>query len=220
MKFQLNLVYVVNLTGKTISDIISPINPVTKRRGFNTALKMKKRNSGDLMKKEKIGLRFYKKVLEGFLNLLKGEFYDNLVSLVLYGSVARREGGTLSDIDLLLILENRHPNYHRCLDQVLDVVDRLKKLKIYGKIREQIGQEPFFSFLILSRKEAEENRYIFLDMVDDAKILYDKKDFFAGRLKQIKKRINDLGSQKITLEDGSWYWDLKPDLKIGDAFTL
>lgn len=186
----------------------------------SSELKMKKRNSDDLMKKEKIGLIFYKKVLEGFLDLLKVEFYDNLVSVVLYGSVARGKGSILSDIDLLLILESCHPNYHRCLDQVLDVVDRLKKLKIYGKTWEKVGQEPFFSFLILSRKEAEGNRYIFLDMVDDAKILYDKNDFFAGRLKQIKKRIKELGSQKFTLEDGSWYWDLKPDLKIGDAFTL
>jgi hypothetical protein len=57
-------------------------------------------------------------------------------------------------------------------------------------------------------------------MVNDAKILYDKNDFFAERLKQIRKRIEELGSQKVTLEDGSWYWDLKPDLKIGDSFTL
>ena len=181
---------------------------------------MKKRTPGDLMKKEKIGLRFYKKVFGGFLDLLRVEFYDNLVSLVIYGSIARGEGSTLSDIDLLLILENRHPNYHRCLDQVLDVVDRLKSLKAYEKIRKKVGQEPFFSFLILSRKEAEENRYVFLDMVNDAKILYDKNDFFAERLKQIRKRLKELGSQKVTLEDGSWYWDLKPDLKMGDSFSL
>jgi predicted nucleotidyltransferase len=98
---------------------------------------MKKRTPGDLMKEEKIGLRFYKKVLERFLDLLKMEFYDNLVSLVLYGSIARGAGSPRSDIDLLFILENRDPNYHRSLDQALDVVDRLKSLKVYEKIRKK-----------------------------------------------------------------------------------
>jgi hypothetical protein len=172
------------------------------------------------MRMGRIGLRFYKKALEEFLDLLKEEFHENLVSLVLYGSIARGKGDTLSDIDLLLILEDPHPNYHRRLDQVLDVEDHLKKSKEYGRIRERVGQEPYFSFLVLSRKEAEENRYIFLDMIDDAKILYDKNGFFAERLNQIKLRHQELGARKVSLEDGSWFWDLKPDLKVGEVFTL
>jgi hypothetical protein len=204
--------------------VLSIVPSTTERPagGFLLCLKLetKKKNFGDWMKKGKIGSRFYKGILEDFIDLLKVEFRDDLVSLVLFGSIARGEGSILSDIDLLLILEKCHPNYHRSLDQVLDVVDRLKDLKVFGRIREKLGQEPFFSFLILSRKEAEENRYVFLDMINDAKILYDKNDFFIGRLKQLRKRIKELGSQKVTLEDGSWYWDLKPDLKIGDSFTL
>lgn len=168
----------------------------------------------------KIGLEFYKKVLQEFLNLLKGEFHENLISFVLFGSIAREKGNELSDIDLLLIFEDPHSNYHRRLDQILDIEDNLKKSEAYQKIREKLGQEPYFSYLVLSRKEAEENRYIFLDMVDDAKILYDKNEFFAGRLTQIKKRLQELGAQKVSLEDGSWYWDLKPDLKVGEIFTL
>jgi predicted nucleotidyltransferase len=88
------------------------------------------------MRMGKIGLRFYKKVLQKFLGLLKEEFHENLVSLVLYGSIAREKGDTLSDIDLLLILEDPHPNYHRRLDQVLDVEVHLKKSKEYGRVRE------------------------------------------------------------------------------------
>ncbi|NWF93005.1 MAG: nucleotidyltransferase domain-containing protein [Syntrophaceae bacterium] len=168
----------------------------------------------------RIGFRFYKKVLETFLALLKEEFHEDLVSLVLYGSIARGKGDALSDVDLLLILEDPHQNYHRRLDQVLDVEDRLRKSKEYRRIKEEIGQEPYFSFLLFSRKEAEENRYVFLDMIDDAKILYDKNGFFADRLNQIRARLQELGARKVPLEDGSWFWDLKPDLKVGEIFSL
>jgi hypothetical protein len=57
-------------------------------------------------------------------------------------------------------------------------------------------------------------------MIDDAKILYDKNGFFAERLNQIKVRLQKLGARKVSLEDGSWFWDLKPDLKVGEVFTL
>ena len=169
---------------------------------------------------ERIGSRFYKKLLLEFLGLLKEEFRKRLVSVVLYGSIARGEGKKRSDIDLLLILEDPELNYHRRLDHILDLAERLKTSKAYMKQIEKVGNEPYFSFLILSRKEAQENRYLFLDMIDDAQILYDQKGFFAKRLHQMKKRLQGLGSQKILLKNGSWYWDLKPDLRAGDEFTL
>lgn len=51
-------------------------------------------------------------------------------------------------------------------------------------------------------------------------VLYDKDNFFAKRLNAVEKRLRELGSKRIRLEDGTWYWDLKPDLKSGEVFTL
>lgn len=168
----------------------------------------------------KIGLKEYNELLEAFLSLLKEEFHENLLSLVLYGSIARGEGRAFSDIDLLIVLENPHPNYHRRLDQLLDIEERLKRTEEYERTKNRMGQEPYFGFLIFSRQEAEENRYIFLDMIEDAKILYDKNEFFRKRLNEMALRLMELGAQKVSLEDGSWFWDLKPDLKIGEVFSL
>jgi hypothetical protein len=167
-----------------------------------------------------LGFEFYKEFLERFLDLLKGTFGESLISLVLYGSVARGKAKVDSDIDLLLILDNLPDNYHRRLDQVLEVQACLKREEIYKKTRERLGIEPFLSYLILSQEEAKENRHIYLDMVEDARIVYDQGDFFSDRLKQIKQRLRELGSRRIWLEDGTWYWDLKPDLKPDEVFTL
>ena len=166
------------------------------------------------------GFEFYKGILERFLELLKQTFGDSLVSLVLYGSVARGDAEADSDIDLLLILKNPPNNYHRRLDQVLGVQSDLEREEVYKRTRERLDIEPFLSHIILSKEEADENRYIYLDMVEDAKILYDRDNFFAQRLKVIKKRLRELHSKRVWLEDGTWYWDLKPDLKPGEVFTL
>lgn len=172
------------------------------------------------MRIKKVGLKEYQKILDMFLNLLKEEFHEDLVSLVLYGSIARGEGGLFSDIDLLIILDHPHRNYHRRMDQILDIEERLKQSEDYERTKNRMGQEPYFSFLIFSKREAQENRYVFLDMIEDAKILYDKDNFFKKRLQAMKLRLKELGSEKVFLEDGSWYWDLKPDLKIGEVFSL
>lgn len=167
-----------------------------------------------------LGFEFYEELLGRFLDLLKEHLGDRLISLVLYGSVARGEAREESDLDLLIILDGVSPNYHRRLDEVLKVQTRLEREQVYEKMKGALGIAPFLSYLILSKEEANENRYIYLDMVEDVKILYDRDDFFAKRLKKMKERLRELGSKRIQLKDGTWYWDLKPDLKSGEVFTL
>ena len=40
------------------------------------------------------------------------------------------------------------------------------------------------------------------------------------KLEQLRARLKELGSRRIELDDGSWYWDLKPDLQPGEVVTL
>lgn len=48
----------------------------------------------------------YKSLLEKLTKLLQEEFQDRLVSVVLYGSVARGDNRKDSDIDLLLVIKD------------------------------------------------------------------------------------------------------------------
>lgn len=57
-------------------------------------------------------------------------------------------------------------------------------------------------------------------MIDASVILYDKAGFFKNRLKQLKKRLLQLGSKKVVLEDKTWYWSLKPDITPGEVIEL
>ncbi|MCZ7358380.1 MAG: nucleotidyltransferase domain-containing protein [Candidatus Methanoperedens sp.] len=161
------------------------------------------------------GYKDYKQILDKFSQLLLEKFSDNLISLVLFGSVARGTAKTESDIDLLIILKDAPDSYYKRLEPVIDI-----ELKLREEAFETTEAVLIFSSIVLSKEEAMENRNIFLDMIDASIILYDKNNFFKNRLKELKKRLLQLGSKKITLEDKTWYWNLKPDSVPGEVIEL
>lgn len=159
-----------------------------------------------------IGFDNYSELLSELIGHLQKEYGREFISLVLYGSVARGDARQGSDIDLILVLDSPPPQYYRRTERLIKVLDKVE--------RGVGGGKTLLNPIVFSKAEAMENRYLFLDIVDDGKILYDRDNFFRERLSTLKRRLQELGSKKVYLEDGSWYWELKPDLKIGEIFEL
>ena len=88
----------------------------------------------------------------------------------------------------------------------------LHELKLHGCF---VSLSP----IIKTREEALKGSPIFLDMVEDAVILYDKDGFFAGVLKRLRIRLDALGAKRVW-RGSAWYWDLKPDFEPGEVFEL
>lgn len=158
-----------------------------------------------------------------YLNALTAAFVDrlgdSLLTIVLYGSVARGTASPTSDIDLLIIQREASSSYYERLEPVLEVERALRDSEVFQVVaRESLF--PPVSFLLLSEEEAQENRYIFLDMVEEAVVLFEQDRFFTKRMEKLRRRLKELGAKRIILPDGSWYWDLKPDLVVGEVFEL
>jgi hypothetical protein len=68
-------------------------------------------------------------------------------------------------------------------------------------------------------EEVNRGSLLFLDMIDDGKILYDREEFWQGFMCKFRERLRNLGARKIVQGD-RWYWDLKPDYKPGDIFEI
>ncbi len=151
--------------------------------------------------------------------LLKDYFRDNFLSLANFGSVARGEIREGSDIDFLIVLKEAAKSYGKRLKMLFPVLKDLEKRIEYKELEKMdIYLEP--SFIIFSKKEIENHPPLLLDMIEESVILYDKRNFLKRELEKMRMRMKRLGSFKNRLPDGSWYWVLKPGLKVGEVFEI
>jgi predicted nucleotidyltransferase len=116
------------------------------------------------------------------------------VSVVLFGSVARGTYRADSDIDILIIAEGlprgrmkRVAEFRKVEEKLDHVLTELRTEQVYIDV----------SPVIKSPEEAEAGSPLFLDMVEDAQILYDRGRFFARRLKRLRERLDALGSKRV-----------------------
>ena len=155
-------------------------------------------------------------VVEKLLSEVQTFYGERLVSLALYGSVGRGTPSFDSDIDFLILARDLPAG-------------RMKRIREYDPVEERLtplieslrtdGIHTSLSPIIKSPEEALQGSPLFLDMVEDAKILFDSGGFFAGVLASLRNRLQALGSQRVRLGN-AWYWILKPDIKGGEVFEI
>ncbi len=164
-------------------------------------------------------IELQKKYAAAFADALRRRLGDDLLAVVLYGSVARGGAHPESDMDVLIVWRNAPSTYYARLAVAIDVSERIRSLPDVLAVH---AEAPYaqLGFLILSEEEARQNRYVYLDMTEEAIILYERERFFTQRLAEMRARLAEPGSRRVWLPDGTWYWDLKPDLIAGEVFEL
>ena len=98
----------------------------------------------------------------------------------------------------------------------------IKRTGLYDRIMESLkkeGIDTFISAIFKTPQEAELGSPLFLDMVEGARILYDKNGFFKKRLDRLRKRLKELGAKRVW-RGNIWHWVLKPDYRPGDVIEL
>jgi len=156
------------------------------------------------------------KLLNKLLQELKNYYGERLVSVVLYGSCARGTPRPDSDLDLLIIVEDLPKGRYQRYMEFSKIEEKLEPLL---KELEKKGINLSLSPLLRTPLEAKNFIPPYLDMTEDAKILYDKEDFFANILDQLREKLKKLGSKRIKW-GGGLLWILKPDLKPGETIEL
>ncbi|MFQ5721592.1 MAG: nucleotidyltransferase domain-containing protein, partial [Candidatus Aminicenantales bacterium] len=81
------------------------------------------------------------------------------------------------------------------------------------------GINTYISPIFKTPQEAEIGSPLFLDMVEDARILFDRDGFFSKILDRLRQKLKKLGARRIW-QGNAWYWILKPDYKPGDVIEL
>ena len=129
-------------------------------------------------------------------------FAGRLVSICFFGSVARGEATSESDIDVLVVAGELPRDVGLRVRETAAIHEALRRSSEYRKLREQ-GRSAFISDIYLSPDEARAHPPILLDLTDDALIVYDRNDFLKGVLQDIKYRLSDLGVRKIKARKGA-----------------
>jgi uncharacterized protein len=157
-----------------------------------------------------------KKAAEAYAGLLRDALGENLVSVVLFGSVVRGEATADSDLDLLIVAETL-PDGRFARLRLLEDADRrfeheLIRLRSLG-IRTRLAR------IVKTRAEAARVVPLYLDLVEDACLLFDRGDFVAALLSRLRAALARLGAER-RVRGRIRYWILKPDLKPGEVIEL
>ncbi len=158
----------------------------------------------------------YRAVVARLLDVLLGMFNDKLVSVVVYGSVARGDFRRDSDIDLLLVIEDLPRS-------------RLERARIFIRAEEKLdqllnqllesGYAISISPVIKTPREASRFTPLYLDMVEDAVIVYDRGGFFENILRKLREKLRELGAERVWV-GRRWYWRLKRNYRFGEEILI
>jgi len=159
----------------------------------------------------------FEEVQERLLSEVVSFYGDRLVSVVIFGSVARGTQTFESDIDVLIIARGLPAGRIKRIREFESVEDKVRPF--LEALRQNSGINTSISAVIKSPEEADKGSPLFLDMVEDAQILFDRNGFFSALLERLRRRLRELGAKRVWKGD-AWYWDLKPDYKPGDIFEL
>jgi len=141
---------------------------------------------------------------------------EQLVSIVLYGSVARRQAHPASDIDLFVVLQDAPAGALRRRALVEPVREGLT-----SELEKLWAQGVYSDFVEVIRSQAEAAIFhlLYLDMTTEAEILYDRRGFFGQVLQGARERLAVLHAQRRQLGRQT-YWDLKPGFTPGEVIEL
>src|SRR5512139_1374517 len=141
---------------------------------------------------------------------------QRLVSLAVFGSVGRGTPRPDSDIDLLIVAEDLPRG------RVARVGDFAKIEADMGNALRHLRSEGVTTALspvLKTPSEVAQGSPLFLDMLEDARLLVDRDAFLEQAFEAFRARLASLGGRRIW-RGNAWFWDLKPDYKPGEVFTL
>ena len=141
---------------------------------------------------------------------------ERLVTVGVFGSVGRGTPGPWSDVDTLIIADLLQGGRGRRLRD-FDAIETALSGVLAAVARR--GCHTTISPVIKTPAEAAAGSLLFLDMIDDLRLLYDRDGFFQHHLDGFAARLRRLGARRIR-RDGTWHWDLKPDYRPGEVFEL
>ncbi|MEM3382228.1 MAG: nucleotidyltransferase domain-containing protein [Candidatus Bathyarchaeia archaeon] len=157
-------------------------------------------------------------LLREYCSAIERHFGENLVSICVFGSVARGESEPSSDIDVMVVAENLPQDAGERTRSTNYIHEALKKTGSRAVLK-SLGRSTLISDIFLTPKEVERHPPILIDMVEDAVILYDRGGFLRRVLENLKEKLEKTGARRVPTKRG-YLWILKPDTKPSEVVEI
>lgn len=152
------------------------------------------------------------RLLEELLKLVN----SRLKSLVVYGSVARGDYRRDSDVDLLVVIDGLPRSRFERLRLFSEAEARLEEL--LERLLDE-GYAVSLSPVIKTPEEASRFSPLYLDMIEEAVVVYDENSFFENILVKLREKLEQLGAERVRI-GRKWYWRLKKNYRFGDVISI
>jgi predicted nucleotidyltransferase len=163
------------------------------------------------MKKE------YTKLVQKVFQKTKEYYKEDLISFVVFGSYAKDTLSPYSDIDILIITKKQPKSRPKRIINFISNVEKKLEKYIESLRKKNIFVE--ISPIIKTQEEVEYGSFLFLDMIQDSIILYDKDNFFKEYLDSLDKKLKEYGSKKV-FKKGGYYWIIKENVNPKEGINL
>lgn len=158
----------------------------------------------------------YDRLLEELVTALRRHYGSRLVAIAVFGSVGRGTPREDSDVDVLIVARALPVGRFGRVEEFEPVEAGLDEaLRAVSPDHSPVSLSPVFK----TPEEVLRGSPLFLDMVDDARILHDPEECLTRFLDGLRARLRTLGARRIR-SGNAWYWELKPDLKPGEVIEL
>jgi len=169
---------------------------------------------------DEIPCKEYIPVIRKYIEILKEKLGDNLVSVVLFGSVARGDAKRESDIDLLIVAEKWPKDFGERIKILIEIYKILEEQEEYRKAVKN-GFHVSVSEYPLSVREAFKHGPLDLEILADGIILYDKNGFMKRKLEDLRLKLEKIGARREYDEENKrWYWVLKENVCFGEVVEI
>ena len=155
-------------------------------------------------------------LVEMIVKACQDVYGNRLLTVAVFGSVGRGTPNPFSDIDLLIVAENLPPGRLSRMEH-FNRVEKLVEPRLRELSREGINTS--LSPVIKTPPEIHAGSLLFLDMIEDAAIFYDRDRFFNRYLACLAERLQSLGATRVKRGE-RWHWVLKPDYQQGEVFEI
>lgn len=158
----------------------------------------------------------FESLIDALRQACLAHYGERLVSLAVFGSVARGTPRFDSDLDCLLVVRDLPRGRMRRVEEFEAVESHLADLL---ETLARRGVTTRLSPVFKTPEEVERGSLLFLDLTEEAELVYDPVGFLAKYLDGLRERLKQLGARRVW-RGNVWHWVLKPDLQPGEVFDL